>query len=225
MNYFQNELALEQYYTNNCQQLISLNMDIDKITRFVTNPKTSPKDKGEFLEWQLFDWLNKNGFTPSKTTYFDQQGLIKGDGGIDLFATRMVNNQRMNFVIQSKCYVSQKSIINEEVIGKLIQRAEQYNAIGILFCYDLSHLTNGTQTTDNAIRLIKEHPRIMMFDINTIHTFVTQLTKLTPSYELIVKQHRIKEWVKIGTVTNVQQIGDIVIKADKIEGLEFKSFY
>jgi len=106
MNYFTNERTFEQYYTNNCQTLTSLRMNVQEITTYVTDPATTIQQKGEYLEWQLFDWLNKNGFTPSKTTYQDQFGNIKGDGGIDLFATRLINNQRTNFVIQCKCYVS-----------------------------------------------------------------------------------------------------------------------
>ena len=87
MNYFTNEQTFEQYYTNNCQTLTSLRMNTQEITTYVTNPAITIQEKGEYLEWQLFDWLNKNGFTPSKTTYQDQFGNIKGDGGIDLFAT------------------------------------------------------------------------------------------------------------------------------------------
>ena len=99
MNYFINEQTFEQYYNNNCQKLITLRMNTQEITSYVTNPATTIQQKGEYLEWQLFDWLNQNGFTPLKTTYQDQFGNIKGDGGIDLFATRLINNQRTNFVI------------------------------------------------------------------------------------------------------------------------------
>ena len=83
MNYFINERTFEQYYNNNCQKLISLRMNTQEIISYVTNPATTIQEKGEYLEWQLFDWLNQNGFTPSKTTYQDQFGNIKGDGGID----------------------------------------------------------------------------------------------------------------------------------------------
>ena len=226
MFHFRKEQDLEQYYTNNCQQLIPLAMNIPEITKYVTNPKTTPINKGEYLEWKLFDWLNANGFTPSKTTYKNYQtNAIKGDGGIDLFATRLINDRRMNFVIQSKCYVSRNSVIGEEVIGKLIQRAEQYNAIGIIFCYNLKNMTNGTKTTDNAIKLVNEHPRIFMYDINTINDFIPEMMNLTPTYEIVTNERRIREWFRIDSINNVEQIGNITIKASRIEGLEFKTFY
>jgi len=222
MNYFVNERTFEQYYNNNCQKLISLKMNPQEIISYVTNSATTIQEKGEYLEWQLFDWLNQNGFTPSKTTYRDQFGNIKGDGGIDLFATRLINNQRTNFVIQCKCYVSSRSKINDLIIQKLINRAEQYNSYGIIFCYDLSRLTNG------ALKKINEHPKIRMYDINTIQNMITELSELIPTNSVLNDQltitNPVRSWIKIGTIHNVQQIGNFVIKAEKIEGLEFKSF-
>src|SRR5215469_16251772 len=120
MNYFNNFQYFDQYYTNTCKQLIPLNMNISEIVKYVTNPTCRPHDKGEYFEWQLFNWLNINGFTPSKTTCRTKTGEIKGDGGIDLFATGLVNNQRVNLIIQSKCYVSPHSSINEEIVSKFI---------------------------------------------------------------------------------------------------------
>ena len=235
MFHFRNDQHIEQYYTNNCQQLIPLTMNVSEITEYVTNRKLTPSNKGEYLEWKMFDWLNANGFTPSKTTCRNYQtNAIKGDGGVDLFATRLVNNQRMNFVIQSKCYVSRNSIINEEVIGKLIQRAEQYNAIGILFCYNLQNITNGTRTTDNGVRLITEHPKLLMYDINTIGNLIPDLMNLTPTINQQIEQ-RPKYWFKIDklineeqtdnvNITNMIHIDGITIKATRIEGLEFKTY-
>ena len=197
-------------------------MNTQEIISYVTNPVTTIQEKGEYLEWQLFDWLNQNGFTPSKTTYQDQFGKIKGDGGIDLFATRLINNQRTNFVIQCKCYVSSRSKINDLVIQKLINRAEQYNSYGIIFCYDLSRLTK------DALKLVDEHPKIMMFDINTIHDLITRLSELIPPDNIINDQLNIykpvKTWIKIDHIDNLMELGGISIKASGISGLEFKSF-
>ena len=222
MNYFINERTFEQYYTNNCQTLSSLRMNIQEIISYVTNSTTTIQQKGEYLEWQLFDWLNANGFTPSKTTYKDQFGNIKGDGGIDLFATRLINNQRTNFVIQCKCYVSQRSKISDMVIQKLINRAEQYNSYGILFCYSLSHLSN------KALQMIKEHPKILMFDINTIDNCITELLELIPINDTLNDQltitKPIRSWIKIDQIDNLVELGGISIKATGIKGLEFKTF-
>ena len=222
MNYFTNEQTFEQYYTNNCQTLTSLRMNTQEITTYVTNPTITIQEKGEYLEWQLFDWLNKNGFTPSKTTYQDQFGNIKGDGGIDLFATRLINNQRINFVIQCKCYVSPRSKINDIVIQKLITRAEQYNSYGILFCYDLSRLSN------NALKMVNEHPKILMFDINTIHNMIAQLSELIPINSVLNDQliltKSVRSWIKIDHIDNLVELGGISIKASGISGLELKTF-
>ena len=222
MNYFINKRTFEQYYTNNCQTLSSLRMNTQEIISYVTNSTTTIQQKGEYLEWQLFDWLNANGFTPSKTTYKDQFGNIKGDGGIDLFATRLINNQRTNFVIQCKCYVSQRSKISDMVIQKLINRAEQYNSYGILFCYDLSHLSN------KALQMVLEHPKIMMFDIKNIHDLIPQLSGLIPPNSLINDQlnlnRSVKSWIKIDQIDNLMELGGISIKATGIKGLEFKTF-
>src|SRR5205807_731760 len=92
----------------------------------------------------------------------------------ELFYKRINNNQRTNFVIQCKCYVSPRSKINDMIIQKLITRAEQYNSYGILFCYDLSRLSN------NALKMVNKHPKILMFDINTIHNMIAQLSELIP---------------------------------------------
>ena len=222
MNYFTNERTFEQYYTNNCQTLTSLRMNVQEITTYVTNPATTIQQKGEYLEWQLFDWLNKNGFTPSKTTYQDQFGNIKGDGGIDLFATRLINNQRTNFVIQCKCYVSSRSKINDIVVQKLITRAEQYNSYGVLFCYDLSRLST------NALKIAKEHTKIIMFDINTVQNMVIELTKLIPINSVLNDQltitNPIRSWIKIDHIDNLVELGGISIKASGISGLEFKTY-
>src|ERR1043166_3216239 len=202
MNYFINERTFEQYYTNNCQTLISLRMNTQEIVSYVTNPTTTIQQKGEYLEWQLFDWLNINGFTPSKTACYDPFKKIgKGDNGIDLFATRLINNQRTNFVIQCKCYVSPQSKINDIVIQKLINRAEQYNSYGILFCYSLSHLSN------KALEIIKEHPKILMFDINTIDNCITELSELIPINSVINDQltmtKPVRSWIKIEHIDNL----------------------
>jgi len=222
MNYFTNEQTFEQYYTNNCQTLTSLRMNTQEITTYVTNPAITIQEKGEYLEWQLFDWLNKNGFTPSKTTYQDQFGNIKGDGGIDLFATRLINNQRINFVIQCKCYVSPRSKINDIVIQKLITRAEQYNSYGILFCYDLSRLST------NALKIVKEHPKIIMFDINTVQNIITELTELIPINSVLNNQltltNPVRSWIKIDRIDNLVELEGISIKASGISGLELKTF-
>ena len=170
----------------------------------------------------VFDWLNQNGFTPSKTTYQDQFGNIKGDGGIDLFATRLINNQRVNFVIQCKCYVSPRSKINDMIIQKLINRAEQYNSYGIIFCYDSSRLSN------NALKKIDEHPKIKMYDINTIQNMITELSELTPINNILNDQltlnNPVRSWIKIDHIDNLTELGGISIKASGISGLEFKSF-
>ena len=197
-------------------------MNTQEITSYVTNPTTTIQQKGEYLEWQLFDWLNQNGFTPSKTTYQDQFGNIKGDGGIDLFATRLINNQRTNFVIQCKCYVSSRSKINELVIQKLINRAEQYNSYGIIFCYDSSRLSN------SALKKINEHPKIKMYDINTIQNMITELSELIPIDSTLNDQltltKPVRSWIKIDHIDNLIELGGIPIKASGISGLEFKSF-
>jgi hypothetical protein len=201
-------------------------MNTQEITSYVTNPATPIQAKGEYLEWQLFDWLNQNGFTPSKTTYQDYYGNIKGDGGVDLFATRLINNQRTNFVIQCKCYVSSRSKINDTVIQKLIDRAEQYNSYGILFCYDLSRINH------KALQMIEEHPKILMFDINTIQEMITQLSELIPinstlNDQLIITKP-VKCWLRIESVDQIEIPSNstfpISIKASGISGLEFKSF-
>ena len=59
MNYFTNEQTFEQYYTNNCQTLTLLRMNTQEITTYVTNPAITIQEKGEYLEWQLFDCLTK----------------------------------------------------------------------------------------------------------------------------------------------------------------------
>jgi len=41
-------------------------MNTQEIISYVTNPTTTIQQKGEYLEWQLFDWLNVNGFTHQK---------------------------------------------------------------------------------------------------------------------------------------------------------------
>jgi hypothetical protein len=201
-------------------------MNIQEIISYVTNSTTTIQQKGEYLEWQLFDWLNANGFTPSKTTYQDHFGNIKGDGGIDLFATRLINNQRTNFVIQCKCYVSPHSRINDIVIQKLINRAEQYNSYGILFCYDLSRLS------EKAIQIINEHPKILMFDINNVQEMITRLSELIPinstlNDQLIITKP-VKCWLRIESVDQIEIPSNstfpISIKASGISGLEFKSF-
>ena len=107
----------------------------------------------------------------------------------------------------------------------MIQYAKQYNTIGVLFCYDLQNVTNGTKTTDNAIKLITDHPRILMYDINTINDFIPEITALIPTYEIIIQQQRIKTWFKIDYIENITQIGETPIKADKIEGLEFRTYH
>ena len=67
-----------------------------------------------------------------------------------------------------------------------------------------------------------------MYDINTIQNMITELSELIPTNSVLNDQltitNPVRSWIKIGTIHNVQQIGNFVIKAEKIEGLEFKSF-
>jgi len=222
MNYFRNEYSLEQYYTNTNQQLISLRMNTDEIVKYCTNPIIKPHEKGEYFEWQLFNWLNLNGFTPTKSACRDQHGNIKGDNGIDLFANRLINNQKVKIVIQAKCYVSQRSIIREKVIKKLINCAEKYDAYGILFCYNLKNMDTESRN------LIINTPNILMYDINTIDNFVNDLNNLIPMTHIkndhLDLSQPIRSWIKIGSLDNIEQIGNLVIKGSGIRNLEYKSY-
>jgi hypothetical protein len=76
--------------------------------------------------------------------------------------------------------------------------------------------------------MIEEHPKILMFDINTIQEMITRLSELIPPDNIINDQLNIykpvKTWIKIDHIDNLMELGGIPIKASGISGLEFKSF-
>ena len=122
--------------------------------------------------------------------------------------------------MQMLCFTRSK--INDMVIQKLITRAEQYNSYRILFCYDLSRLST------NALKIVKEHPKIIMFDINTVQNMITELTELIPINSVLNNQltltNPVRSWIKIDRIDNLVELGGISIKASGISGLELKTF-
>ena len=78
------------------------------------------------------------------------------------------------------------------------------------------------------MKIIKEHPKIIMFDINTVQNMITELTELIPINSILNNQltltNPVRSWIKIDRIDNLVELGGISIKASGISGLEFKTY-
>src|SRR5947207_15794293 len=96
------------------------------------------------------------------------------------------------------------------VIQKLITRAAQYNSYRILFWYDLSRLST------NALKIAREHSKIIMFDINTVQNMITELTELILINSILNNQltltNPVRSCIKIDRIDNLVELGEISIK-------------
>ena len=67
-----------------------------------------------------------------------------------------------------------------------------------------------------------------MFDINTIHNMIAQLSELIPINSVLNDQliltKSVRSWIKIDHIDNLVELGGISIKASGISGLEFKTY-
>ena len=76
--------------------------------------------------------------------------------------------------------------------------------------------------------MVNEHPKILMFDINTIHNMIAQLSELIPINSVLNDQliltKSVRSWIKIDHIDNLVELGGISIKASGISDLELKTF-
>jgi hypothetical protein len=78
------------------------------------------------------------------------------------------------------------------------------------------------------LKKIEEHPKIRMYDINTIQNMIAELSELIPLNSTLNDQltltNPVRSWIRIEHIDNLMELGGVSIKASGISGLEFKSF-
>ena len=66
------------------------------------------------------------------------------------------------------------------------------------------------------MKIVKEHPKIIMFDINTVQNMITELTELIPINSVLNNQltltNPVRSWIKIDRIDNLVELGGISIK-------------